>query len=400
MVRQMISRSVLIFLFCIGCTAPGESKDDGTHPVNQTSFTLLDNILDISKEYYSSDQISQSRAFVENEASVLRGQIKKGMRPEDVIKLINNELFSKNGFKYEKSLDNIDFALLPSVIAKKRGNCIGLSSLYAVIGEKIGFPLFAAIAPTHLFVMFNDGSKKLNIETADDGNIHDNLEYIERFHIPTSRIDKVYLRPLDKKQTVALIKSNIAVALIKKGKNDEAIALNAMAIKDLADDPGIRSNLAVAYSNKGHPSEAIEQLKIAISLYPENIWYHLNLAEIYTDNKQDALAAGEYRAALAVDPRLDSVDIKSRNSIFSHALGAFQKAGEIYFKSKKYDEALEVWSDYLTIHESDPDIQNNVAIILYLKQDYKGAMEHAKLAAKYGRPVDREVMASIQSKLK
>lgn len=62
-------------------------------------------------------------------------------------------------------------------------------------------------------------------------------------------------------------------------------------------------------------------------------------------------------------------------------LDAWMKLGNIYFEHNRYREAIEAYSQYLSLKPVDPDIRTNMGIMLSRLGDYDGAIEEFRKAA-------------------
>jgi tetratricopeptide (TPR) repeat protein len=67
---------------------------------------------------------------------------------DDLVAVIFDEL----GFEREIVSDDPRFFQLSSVIAARRGSCLGLSALVLALGERLGIPLDGVLLPGHFFV--------------------------------------------------------------------------------------------------------------------------------------------------------------------------------------------------------------------------------------------------------
>jgi cytochrome c-type biogenesis protein CcmH/NrfG len=61
-------------------------------------------------------------------------------------------------------------------------------------------------------------------------------------------------------------------------------------------------------------------------------------------------------------------------------LDAWMKLGNIYFEHNRYREAIEAYSQYLSLKPVDPDIRTNMGIMLSRLGDYDGAIEEFRKA--------------------
>jgi regulator of sirC expression with transglutaminase-like and TPR domain len=106
--------------------------------------------------------------------------------------------------KLEREIDDDDprFFLLPSVLAARRGSCLGLGAVYLMVAERIGLPLDGVRVPGHFFVRTRDPSPR-NIELLRHGETMPDDWYRQKYG-PWSPTDRSYLHPLALEQLSAL----------------------------------------------------------------------------------------------------------------------------------------------------------------------------------------------------
>ncbi len=73
-------------------------------------------------------------------------------------------VFGELGFQREIDSHDVRFFRLPSVIAERRGTCLGLGALYLVLGERLGVGLDGVMVPGHFFVRAPDRTPPRNVE--------------------------------------------------------------------------------------------------------------------------------------------------------------------------------------------------------------------------------------------
>jgi superkiller protein 3 len=96
--------------------------------------------------------------------------------------------------------------------------------------------------------------------------------------------------------------NNKGVALLKHGKNAEAIVPLLKAVELDPTDPDVRLNLAYAYDQQGRVDEAILQYKKAIELNPRNSTALNNLGVLYDKKGNHEEAIHQFENALKIEP--------------------------------------------------------------------------------------------------
>jgi hypothetical protein len=125
--------------------------------------------------------------------------------------------------------------LLSTYLATRRGNCVTMPVLFAVIGRRLGLTLALAKAPHHLFVKVRDDDGSwINVE-ATAGGLKRDESYVRETHISGQALaNGLYLRPMTSAGEVATLAGDVAAALERRGQFESAIRVTE---RMLAVDP-------------------------------------------------------------------------------------------------------------------------------------------------------------------
>lgn len=141
--------------------------------------------------------------------------------------------------------DRLADLLLPHVIRRRRGHCVGLSTLYLALGYRLGLPLYGVSVPGHFFVRWDGDGLRQNIELTSRGAVHDDAYYIDRFKIGANQVDRgIYLQSLRRREVLVEVLNNRANFYWDRG--DEARVL-----RDLDRVVKLSHNFAQAYVGRG-----------------------------------------------------------------------------------------------------------------------------------------------------
>ena len=88
--------------------------------------------------------------------------------PKEVVKRLNEVLLGERKVSYLSNKYWRDSTLAASLL-RGVGNCLSTSTLYAVIGQRLGQPIHVVIVPGHAFARYDDGEARINIETTNGG---------------------------------------------------------------------------------------------------------------------------------------------------------------------------------------------------------------------------------------
>ena len=97
------------------------------------------------------------------------------------IEVLNHLLFGRLGIKGSPDLKD-PCNLLPSrVHERKQGYCVGIAALYLSLAERLQLPVYAMATPSHVFLRYDDGTTRINIETLQSGaNVSDERYILEQ----------------------------------------------------------------------------------------------------------------------------------------------------------------------------------------------------------------------------
>jgi len=243
-------------------------------------------------------------------AEDLRGTIDRAAGAASTVRALNEAIFGRLGITGSPDLKD-PCNLLPSrVIERKRGYCVGIAALYLVLAERLDLPIYAAATPTHVFLRYDDGASRINIETLQRGASVPDQQYVREQKIPEISIGRgVFMRNLTVNEFLAQVHNNLGVIYSEKGSYGRADAEYREAI-DL--DPG----LAVAYYNKGNDllrlgdyRPAVRFLTRSLRLYPTDVWALNNRGLAYEHLGKLKKAGIDLRLALETDPAFETARV-------------------------------------------------------------------------------------------
>lgn len=248
-------------------TEPGARAPhpDGSSSLEQAVLSLSERgCPDVSGRRFDRAAVEDGLARMTARAeAILKGE----REPRKVLDAIGRILFREEKYAYDPSGTDPDVYLLDRVVQRKRGNCLGLTLLYAMIGERLGVPVGGAYVPGHIFVRYEGGGLRLNVETSRGGKELPDSEYRRIFKLTS---DRPYLKTLGKTELAGVLAKTIG-ASCSCGMRDEA---------------------------------ALRYYEEASRLYPElaDIYFNTGVSLQRTGKQQEA--AREYRKCLTLDPGL------------------------------------------------------------------------------------------------
>ncbi|GAJ11882.1 unnamed protein product [marine sediment metagenome] len=136
--------------------------------LSDEQIDLATAILILCQEWESTLEMEEFRKEIDKMAAELRARLSPQAEAQRIVAIFNECLFEEKGYSSAVSFDP-EYYFLSSVIENRQGSCLGLSLLYLALAERIGLPLYGVSAPDHTFVRYDDGKKRINIETTKKG---------------------------------------------------------------------------------------------------------------------------------------------------------------------------------------------------------------------------------------
>jgi tetratricopeptide (TPR) repeat protein len=251
------------------------------------------------------------------------------------IPVISNYLFDDLGFKSISEASDPNDLFLHTVLDKKRGYCLSLSILYLSLAERLGLPLYGVVVPGHFFVRYDDGKVRFNIETTSEGGSAPDEHYIDRFKVPKGNNDSIYLKNLNKIQTLGCFFNNLGNSYDDVGNTESALLALERAVEINPTLSEARTNLGNIYLIKGRVADAIQEYKLALRINPGDAKTHNNLGNAYLRKYETqgpnfrtgwlSYAVVEYLQSLRLDPNFPD---------------AYKNLAVAYCKQERFEKAI------------------------------------------------------------
>ena len=185
-----------------------------------------------------------------------------------------------DGLEVVRQVEDRDprFMLLPHVLIGRRGSCVGLVSLYLVLAQGVGLPACAVLAPGHLFVRAGPEGDRHNVELLRRGESMDDGWYLDTYGAPDGV--SAYMRCLTAREFLAVVRYNVAVEYLARGRVEKAAPLWSQVVEDFTDFPEAHANLGLAHHLRGDLDPAREAYLEALRLHPglPGLLHNLSLA--------------------------------------------------------------------------------------------------------------------------
>ncbi len=216
-----------------------------------------------------------------------------------VVAAFRRVLLKEEGFTYDGAAGKAENFLAGEVLARKRGNCLGLSMLWLSLAERLGVPFHGAYVPGHCFVRYEGRDARVNVEFSAGGAPWEDALYLEKFRLAESG---PYLHSLSAAGMLGVFLKSVGAAYAGKGRHREALSIYAEAGRLYPGLPDVHYNAGVSLQRLGRSDEAIAKYRKALSLDPNMAVARGNLASTYSScgNFDDGIR--EYRMAVELDP--------------------------------------------------------------------------------------------------
>ncbi len=240
-------------------------------------------------------------------ARKIRGPVEAALHAGDRVTALNRFVFNDLGIRSSQDLKNRDNLLLAQVLKHKQGYCVGIASLYLVLAERVGLPIYAVATPSHVFLRYDDGTTRINIETLQNGaNIADG-QYIRDERIPEASILKgVFMHNLTADEFIAQIHNNLGV-IYSERKN------YALAADQYTRALGLAPRFPTAYYNNANDLLAQSDYRRAarlfsksLRLYPTDVWALNNRGLAYVKMGKLKKARRDFEEALKTNPGFEA----------------------------------------------------------------------------------------------
>lgn len=374
--------SVFILLFLLPCAAFGQRVRLANVGKSGLNVTSLEQVLRLSEDEidlatatviaseYWSDMVAGRRYLDELDAMateiVIR--LRRQRLPMDAraIPVINQYLFEELGFQTISHADDPNDLFLHSVMDRRQGYCLSLSILYLSIGERLGLDLYGVVVPGHFFVRYDNGRVRYNIETTSNGASPPDEHYRTKFNVPEGNRDSIYMKNLNKRQSLGCFFNNLGNVYSEIGDIETAMLALERAV---AINPSLsesRANLGNMYLQKNRVNEAIRQYREALALNPGDPKTYNNLGNAYMAIDQLNAAATAYRHAVELDPNF---------------VDAYRNMALLLTRQERYRHAIAQLNLALAINNEDAQIYNQLGELYYRLQEYDKGLSQFRRAA-------------------
>jgi regulator of sirC expression with transglutaminase-like and TPR domain len=242
----------------------------------------------------------------ETRTQMLALEESKAATSSAIVQVMNGIVFGRGKLRPSQDLHDPCNLLVSGVLTRRQGYCVGVAGVYLSIAEALGLPIKAVATPTHVFLRYDDGKTRINIETFNGGTSLSDEQYVSQQRIAPESIRKgVFLANLSTDRFIAQVHSNLGVIYSERrdyARADDEYALALRLDKRL---PAAWYNRGKILIEQGDLEGAIRSFGKALRLHPNDTWALNNRGLAYKQLGKTDKARADFEAALRIDPAFE-----------------------------------------------------------------------------------------------
>lgn len=286
----MRRRALLLLLACGGCkTTP-----------RQRELAFGRGLLEVARESALDDGGRAGFAWSELQRLAGEAEAELRLRPgRPAAEVLCELMFGRWGFAREVSETSLRFVLLPSVLERRRGSCVGLGTLFLAIADAVDLPAWGVIRPGHFHARVQESGAARNVELLRAGEAMPEAWYAERFPVPGGTAPQ-YGRPLARAEVLGVVAYNVGNERRRKRRLTEARAAFTQAVRYFPELAEAHASLGAIEQLLGNLDRAAESYRRARAANPHLPGVEQNLALLNAE-RAGALAPAPGEAGAATE---------------------------------------------------------------------------------------------------
>ncbi len=178
---------------------------------------------------------------------------------------------------------NLGAKLLATYLNTRKGNCVSMPILFAILGERLGLDVTLSTAPLHILVKFTDRQtgKTVNLEPTSGGGATRLAWYQDKLPMTKAALaNGVYMKTLSVRESRAVMATLALEHLLARRRHEAAIAVADVILKAYPAYGYVLAKKGTAYYGLLHerfitkyPTEAdipADKRPAALALYRKN----------------------------------------------------------------------------------------------------------------------------------
>jgi regulator of sirC expression with transglutaminase-like and TPR domain len=343
------------------------------------------------------DKMQSYEALLDLMALQILTQVKLTDPPELKIRALNRFIFEEMGFRfpphsvYVKDVDL--YTYLSSVVDLRRGVCLGVSTLYLCLSQRLDLSLEAVTPPGHIYIRYHTPEKTINIETTARGIHLDTEEYqgIESADLPLRTI----------KEVVGLSYFNAASVHWQNEDYQRSLKCYQKALLYMPDDPLLQELMGYNYLFLGELEKGANLIR---SVYSNSQRNHHQVAldsvvEDFLNGKTDGegirvlfLHVDENRSSLLAKKEA----LENTLKLWPSFRAAQFQLGVVWLQLHRQGEALMAFQAYERLEPNDPSAEYILAGLSASRSLYPDAWDHLHNAEKLIKMLRDDIPKSLK----
>ncbi len=305
----------------------------------------------------------------------VRAYLSSAPSPKEIIQAINTFLFEQQHIKFPPQsvfMKDIDrYTLLASVMDNHLGVCLGVTTVYLALAQRLELPLEIITPPGHIFVRYRNGDHVINIETTARG-----------IHVPSESylgVNTYRLPQRDMREVVGMTHVNQASVYLHSARHQEAKIAYEKAQQYMPNDGLVKELLGYACLFTGEVARGRALLQEICSLVPDYAIAGRRLAYEVLEGKVDL--DGVQAIFSLVDDTRDSLLNKKKQLLailekYPEFSEGYLQLGVTWIQLGRSREALVALSRYHELYREDPQGAYYLAVLHHERQDDRRAWEY------------------------
>ena len=347
----------------------------------------------LAQEYCEGIDIERANVTFDKVVNEIQMRIKNIDDPKVIVDIINDYLFVDYQIQPDGAIV-IEHLLPDKILEHRKGHCVGLSFLYLALGERLCLPIYAKTVPFHIYVCYDDGYTKFNIETTMKGFACPDSYYSYHFPYPEKHQT---IKKLSKHEVLGLLLNNLGFYL---RQHPNVLNIQKKALKLFPDCAEINANTGFLLREFNESKKAKKYLIKALSL-DSTLWQtNFELSNMYYEN-------GDYKQAFESYTQTINLLHKSVKilSPYQHGLPEKEKLitlsdkmllsrevpcenlvafGIGLFRQEEYELSNKLFAHALKMHPEELTAHAYYAMSNFHLGNYEQARKHAQIAEDVG----------------
>lgn len=307
----------------------------------------------------------------------LRPEVSGVANGDRIVDVFRRILLVEEGFTYDKSASDPQNYLLEAVLARKKGNCLGLSMLWLALADRLDLPFRGVYVPSHCFVRYEGKDGRRNVEFAEGGASWGDDRYRREFRI---RPGRPYLFSLSSAEMLGVFLKTLGAGYSRKAREEDALRKYDEAERLYPGLPDVHFNAGVSHQKLGRLDEAAGKYRRALDLDPEMAAARDNLSILLARK-------GLYEEAIAEAHR--AVELEPWNAASRGNLAA------AYCGCGRLDEGIREYRTAVGIDPRNRKAQSGLARAYFAKGSYHEAAAACDLAESLGCRFDPPMLRTL-----